>query len=393
MLAAQQIDEWQGYWQRAKADAKWTQWLNEHLARRQEIQGELLELLYQYLEDGIDTEAFRSTFDTRTRTDWVGFGLKGLSGAMFLNKLVKHIPDTGAVTRHLRAALPAPIDVEGGRQQMQTLLGWLEEVINSGQSERRQIQPGRTPFFVSAWWHLQNIEDWPIFYESARKAFRMTGIYAPGKELLDRYFDFRNVSLDLRSALDLHPWQLEQLAVRVANDEIDSDLEDTLEESQLQQGSVSPRIFISYRREDSDAWAGRLYDRLIRDFDEEQIFMDIDDLRPGEDFVQVIEDAVMTCAAMIVLIGEQWLSVTDEHGEPRLENPEDWVRLEVSTGLGRDISVVPVLIGGARMPRSIDLPENLAPLARRHALKISHDRFHGDVEPLVELLNDVLKTS
>ncbi len=150
------------------------------------------------------------------------------------------------------------------------------------------------------------------------------------------------------------------------------------------------RIFISYRRDDSAGYAGRLYDRLTDHFSEGQLFMDIDTIEPGLDFVEVIEEAVGLCDVLIVLIGKQWLTITDAIGRRRLDNPEDFVRLEIAAALDRNIRVIPVLVRGAAMPSSEDLPTALRRLARRHALELSDTRFHYDVDQLVEVLEKAL---
>ena len=91
--------------------------------------------------------------------------------------------------------------------------------------------------------------------------------------------------------------------------------------------SQKGRIFISYRRIDSAGYAGRIYDRLVANFGVEAIFMDVDTIEGGTDFVKVLEDAVQSCDVLIALIGRQWLSVTDKDGKRRLDNPEDFVRM------------------------------------------------------------------
>ncbi|HEX8071631.1 MAG TPA: toll/interleukin-1 receptor domain-containing protein [Pyrinomonadaceae bacterium] len=115
-------------------------------------------------------------------------------------------------------------------------------------------------------------------------------------------------------------------------------------------------IFISYRRDDTAGHAGRLYDGLSARFGDDLIFMDIDQLEPGEDFVQVIEEAVGSCEILIALIGRSWLTNYDAAGR-RLDNPNDFVRLEIATALARNIRVIPILVQGAQMPRPEDLPE------------------------------------
>lgn len=146
------------------------------------------------------------------------------------------------------------------------------------------------------------------------------------------------------------------------------------------------RIFISYRRDDSAGYAGRLYDRLATHFGADNIFMDIDTLRPGQNFVRVIEEAVDSCDALVALIGKQWLTITDKEGLRRLDNPHDYVRLEIQTALDRDILVIPALVRDAAMPRSTTLPDELAPLAQRHALQLSDTRFHDDVDVLIQTI-------
>ncbi|MBC8263118.1 SUMF1/EgtB/PvdO family nonheme iron enzyme [Acidovorax sp.] len=150
------------------------------------------------------------------------------------------------------------------------------------------------------------------------------------------------------------------------------------------------RIFISYRRADSAGYAGRLHDRLSQRFGQGQIFMDINTIEPGLDFVEVIEEAVGSCDVLIVLIGREWLTITDATGRRRLDNPQDFVRLEVATALDRNIRVIPALVGGSTMPHLADLPNALKKLARRNALEISDTRFHHDVDRLIETLEKVL---
>src|SRR5271166_6751949 len=154
---------------------------------------------------------------------------------------------------------------------------------------------------------------------------------------------------------------------------------------------MSGQIFISYRREQSGWWAGRLYDRLCRDFDRSQIFMDIDTIALGADFVDSIETTVAKCDLLIALIGNNWLTSKDDQGERRLDNPEDFVRIEIATALKRGIRVIPVLVDGALMPQSRDLPDDLKALVRRNALQLSHDRFRTDSERLASAVERALE--
>ncbi len=147
-----------------------------------------------------------------------------------------------------------------------------------------------------------------------------------------------------------------------------------------------PKIFISYRRNDSATSAGRIYDRLEGRFGQGQVFMDVDTIRPGLDFVEVVQEAVGSCDALIAVIGREWLGASDEGGRKRLENPEDLVRLEIATALERDIRVIPVLVQGAQMPLAADLPEDLKALARRNSVELSDNRFRTDIDQLIEAL-------
>jgi sulfatase modifying factor 1 len=151
------------------------------------------------------------------------------------------------------------------------------------------------------------------------------------------------------------------------------------------------KIFISYRRDDSAYAAGRLYDRLRVRFGEDNLFMDVEGLDPGVDFVETLESAVSSCDLLIVLIGQQWLHVKDAEGRFRLDNPEDFVRLEIAAALDREIRVIPILVQGARMPRSGELPLPLKRLARLHALEIRHERFNADADHLVRAIEKYLK--
>jgi hypothetical protein len=132
------------------------------------------------------------------------------------------------------------------------------------------------------------------------------------------------------------------------------------------------QIFISYRREDTSASAGRFHDHLSARFASDQIFMDVDTLEPGVDFVDAIEKSVSSCDVLIAVIGKHWLTSSDEEGQRRLDNPEDYVRIEIATALKRDIRVIPVLVDGASIPKPRDLPDDLKSFVRRTAIEVRH---------------------
>lgn len=144
-------------------------------------------------------------------------------------------------------------------------------------------------------------------------------------------------------------------------------------------------IFISYRREDTRADAGRLYDHLSAHFGADHVFMDIDDIAPGADFVEVLDRTLAGVDVLLVLIGPGWLT-PDEHGRRRIHDDGDFVRVEIERGLARGARIVPVLVGAAAMPGRADLPAGLGPLSQRQAIEISDSRFRDDVERLIEAI-------
>jgi hypothetical protein len=150
-------------------------------------------------------------------------------------------------------------------------------------------------------------------------------------------------------------------------------------------------VFISYRRSDSSADAGRLYDALRRRFGRENLFMDVDSLRPGEDWVDAVEAAVTRSDVLLAIIGPTWADAKDDDGQLRLHNELDRVRLEIEAALRNQKPVIPVLVEGAPMPTSEDLPESLKPLLRRHAIRISHPTFESDLSALVRALRTIEK--
>ena len=151
------------------------------------------------------------------------------------------------------------------------------------------------------------------------------------------------------------------------------------------------RIFISYRRADSAGDAGRLADHLQRRFGAERVFLDVDTIEPGADFVRVLRDSLQQTVAMLVVIGPSWTSLRDPDGNRRIDNPNDFVRLEVEGALGSDIAVVPVLVQGASLPQPEELPASLRPLLGRQVAAIDHAEFHADAERLCNWLAKLIE--
>lgn len=148
-------------------------------------------------------------------------------------------------------------------------------------------------------------------------------------------------------------------------------------------------MFISYRRDDSAGHVGRLHDALAARYGSQQIFVDIDHIGPGEDFVRALDDAVAKSMVMLVVIGKRW--IVDESGYSRLQNPNDFVRLEVVAALRRDIMVIPVLVQGAAMPTARELPRDLHDLTTRNAIELSDLRWKEDTARLIADLDRIVK--
>jgi hypothetical protein len=150
------------------------------------------------------------------------------------------------------------------------------------------------------------------------------------------------------------------------------------------------RVFMSYRREETAYAAGWLFDQLVEHLGAGQVFKDVDSIELGDDFVDAIDTAVGSCDVLLALIGNQWLTITDEGGNRRLDDPSDFVHLEIEAALTRGVRVIPILVEGARMPRADELPPTLARLVRRQALELSPSRFEFDTSRLLRVLDKTL---
>lgn len=144
------------------------------------------------------------------------------------------------------------------------------------------------------------------------------------------------------------------------------------------------RIFISYRREDSAGYAGRLADALERRFGAGNVFRDVDDIAPGEDFVHSLHAALAECDVLIPVIGPHWLSAVDRDQRRRIDDPHDYVRQEIVTALQGELRIIPALVDGAVMPRTDQLPEPLAALTRRQALMLADTNWNHDIARLCQ---------
>jgi len=198
----------------ARADSVWLSKESKFNSERVKVRRELVDFISAFRSGQVTLAKFKEDFDRKTRTDWDYFGLKGMSGAMFLNKLVLHIPDQVTLTSELKLVLECPNDESTGLKKLEAFLGYLNSVITAG-VPKRKLQPGRAPFFVSACWHLNDIEKWPVFYESARWVFEQEGLFSPTENSAADYFSLRQVWQNLQKALGLSTWDLESLIRRL----------------------------------------------------------------------------------------------------------------------------------------------------------------------------------
>ena len=144
-------------------------------------------------------------------------------------------------------------------------------------------------------------------------------------------------------------------------------------------------IFLSYRRQDSQSATGRLADDLEARFGDERVFRDRE-IAAGDDFVEAIRRSVESSTVVLVVVGAQWLAATDAEGRRRLDDPGDFVRLEIELALAGGVAVVPVLVEGAKMPAATELPPSLAAFARCQAVELSDQRWRFDVDTLIASL-------
>jgi hypothetical protein len=149
-------------------------------------------------------------------------------------------------------------------------------------------------------------------------------------------------------------------------------------------------IFINYRRDDSRGLAGRLADNLRRAFGSRAVFMDVDGMKPGLDFVKQLDAQVSQCDVVLAVIGTNWFEARDDKGQRRFDSEHDYVRIELASALKRDIPVIPVLVDGATLPPEEALPDDLKSLARRHAMELRYTRFNADAQALELALRDLL---
>jgi hypothetical protein len=171
----------------------------------------MVQLLGAFLHRTIALKEFNATFQQKTQGAWNVFGMRGSSGGMYLNKLLKYVDDH-AFASHLRSGLRLPEDRREGQQRMQELTHYFERLITQQKAPRAHLQPARIPFLLSSWWHLQDAQHWPIFFPLVHfMLMNEDGRSLQSQSPIEAYFAFRTHFLSLARALGVSVWELEHL--------------------------------------------------------------------------------------------------------------------------------------------------------------------------------------
>jgi len=179
--------------------------------QRLHVQQEMMQLLVAFLNRSITLKEFNATFQQKTQGAWNVFRMRGTSGGMYLNKLVKYIDDDMLASR-LRSGLRLPEDTPEGQRHMQELTHYFERLIGQQKGLRSHLQPARIPFLLSAWWHLQDAHHWPIFFPLVQRMLMSEdGAPTQVQSPIEAYFAFRTHFLSLAQALGVSVWELEHL--------------------------------------------------------------------------------------------------------------------------------------------------------------------------------------
>jgi formylglycine-generating enzyme required for sulfatase activity len=153
---------------------------------------------------------------------------------------------------------------------------------------------------------------------------------------------------------------------------------------------VAAKIFLNYRREDSAARALNIAQYLERAFCARDVFIDIDRIRSGQHFLQVLEERLAASKVMLVVIGKSWLEIRNSDGQRRIDDPQDWVRLEIAGAFAKKLSIIPVLVDGAALPLKGELPDVLKPLSDQQTANVNHNTFRNDMAGLTRDIRAIL---
>jgi hypothetical protein len=215
MWSNEQILHWRHIFEEYRDDSSQTALHCSIDQQRQHIQQEMLSFLHAFLAGELTLKEFNATFQHKTHGTWNIFHIRGRSGGLFLNKLVKHIPDEEHFAQLLRAVLRLPQDGAEGRWWMQAFMKFLEGVIASQQVTRLLLQPAHVPCFLSIWWHIQAPEQWPLPYPTVRSIMLSENDKNTALEVLyypiERYFVFKDRFISLATELGLTIWETEHM--------------------------------------------------------------------------------------------------------------------------------------------------------------------------------------
>jgi hypothetical protein len=214
----EKINQWLEWKKGFHDDKEYSDYAKGVRKNQQNVIEEIRTFLNNFLNNSISLEEFRSTFHLKTSKDWDYFGMKGMNGAMVLNKYVKHIPDKQDLTNQLRKALNCPNTREEGQKKMEELYAFLESMIQKYNLKRFDVQPGRIPYFVSGFWHFQNPEKWPFYYQLTRQIFEQNGTYEPQSNPIEDYFNFHSIYSELKSLLEIDSFELDYLCGWISHD-------------------------------------------------------------------------------------------------------------------------------------------------------------------------------
>lgn len=212
-LTQTQLERWQVYRDGMVEDTEFIDQRREIERLREPNPEDARNLLKSYINGSIDNETLRREFQSKTMNEWSTFGLSGFSGAMFLNMMVNNIPDQQEVEKQLKLVLPVPASLDAAYDRLSNFMDYLTDIIDHGIVSRRKLPIGHAPFFISAWWHFQDMREWPIYYKSGRISYIDDKLYEATNNPIDDYFAFRAVFMSLMDELNLSPWETEHLSV------------------------------------------------------------------------------------------------------------------------------------------------------------------------------------
>jgi hypothetical protein len=210
------IDRFKAWHQAAWHDKAWADTTRQRMQRREVVAEEIMDLFHDFAIGKVSLAEFKTTFDKKTRKEWDVFGLKAMSGAMFLNMMTNHIPPVAGVADQLKTTLAMPKTEAEGLEKMSGFYNYLSRTLSAHGIPLRKLQPRRTPFFISAWWYLQSPELWPAYYESVRNVFASEGLLAESEDPVADYFTFRSTWVELQKELGIPPWDLDLLCSRLS---------------------------------------------------------------------------------------------------------------------------------------------------------------------------------